>query len=215
MGLKKAKVIMLPTQDSTNIREYGNKQGILYLPTILKQGHLLDGVYCKHLYITTGDEIKDGDWFIHDGYIENDPRTGYELKQASNNFEINYYKHNCQKIIATTDPKITADFSTPGTTFVPQIPQAFIEGYCRKGGIDEVEVEYENGYINNKPVSNGMLKVNSNNEIAINPAKTSWTREEVEDLTRDSYNAGYQTCYCHESNNGEDISLEDWQKANL
>ena len=83
------------------------------------------------------------------------------------------------KIIATTDPKLRNSKytkeelggTTPKIYGLPQIPQSFIEEYCKVGGIDKVLVEYMNGYINNRPVSNGVLKTDSNNCIIIHPVE--------------------------------------------
>lgn len=82
---------------------------------------------------------------------------------------------------------------------LPQPSQAFIEKYCRLGGIDEVLVEYEKIYkycndgkvceCNNprfcKDGRQGIdykLKVDSHNAITIHPIKYSWSKEEVNEL---------------------------------
>lgn len=79
-----------------------------------------------------------------------------------------------------------------GTQSLPQPSQAFIEKYCKVGGIDEVLVEYETIFLpidelpsNQKHVM--ILKVNSNNEIIIHPIKNSWSREEVIKLLETYY----------------------------
>ena len=76
----------------------------------------------QHLYFTTDEEIKEGDWMMN--------LNGDKIYQHFGNggdFE------QWNKIIATTDPELE----------LPQPSQAFIKAYCEQGGFDEVDVEYE------------------------------------------------------------------------
>ena len=75
----------------------------------------------QHLYFTTDEEIKEGDWMMN---LNGD--TIYQHFGNGGDFE------QWNKIIATTDPKLE----------LPQPSQAFIKAYCEQGGIDEVDVEY-------------------------------------------------------------------------
>jgi hypothetical protein len=104
----------------------------------------------NHLYITTDEEIKEGDWIY-----ETDLNT---INQAGKNYKPN---DNDRKIIATTDPKLLSrkgqeikevqeKLNEPfplsvmkNNWYLPQIPQSFIEEYCKAGGIDKVMVEVE------------------------------------------------------------------------
>jgi hypothetical protein len=138
----------------------------------------------QHLYFTTDDKIKDGDWclFFWDGLNGN-------LRQIVN--------RNLRKIIATTDPELTGitkeweefegDWHKSNKLGLPQPSKAFIDKYCKEGGIDEVEVEYERstigghgmtldgefGFIYDNP------KVDSHNTITIHPIKDSYSKEEL------------------------------------
>lgn len=173
-----------------------------------KYGDLSDVSYPKnsqlqHLYITTEDKIKEGDWFI-DNFDK--------LFQANRNYIQNGYcagdKHF--KIVATTDKSlgsVTYDgidkrmIPIHTAHFLPQPSKAFIEKYCKVGGIDEVLIEYYNGcHLCEDDKSQCLslqkqnvtleqdcdtfwkLKVNSHNEITIHPIKENYTREEINEL---------------------------------
>ena len=75
----------------------------------------------QHLYFTTDEEIKEGDWMMN---LNGD--TIYQHFGNGGDFE------QWNKIIATTDPELE----------LPQPSQAFIKAYCEQGGFDEVDVEY-------------------------------------------------------------------------
>lgn len=183
MGIKRKKceVIMLPAiGESTHIRQYGNKQGLLYLPEKLRQGHILDGVLCYHLYITSDDEIKEGDWYIANVFGEKDVQL---FNYKANKVDITYLKNNCKKIIATTDKSLKVNTTilegTGGKLIkvsnLPQPPKAFIEEYVKLGGINEVLVEYYLDQSNSITMNLGDYtpKINSNIEIIVNPIKNT------------------------------------------
>lgn len=114
-----------------------------------------DTNYTPHnIYITTDDEIKEGDWYYW-------PVTKTVQRLKLTEIEKEYGKSlskDCKKIIATTDPEFN----------LPQPSKAFIEEYCKAGGIDEVDVEYlrcwDDGVL--KP-EEAILSLTSNNEIII------------------------------------------------
>jgi len=130
---KRVQVHMLPTEDASCIAFHKLKEeepGLFYStkPSIEKA---FDN---QHLYFTTDEEIKKGDWYL----LGNTPRqsTG-DLGKPDTKW---------LKIIASTDPKLTR----PGKFHItkkfeyklPQPSQAFVKAYCEQGGIDEVDVEY-------------------------------------------------------------------------
>jgi len=119
---KRVKVHMLPTESAENCIVLDGLTGKLnWHQKYFTQEYLKkDNRTSHHLYFTTDEEIKEGDPVVWNDKVE----------RAGNN-------QLGRKIIATTDPKLIKDG-------VAQIPQAFIEKYCRVGGIDEVDVEYEN-----------------------------------------------------------------------
>ena len=110
----------------------------------------------QHLYITTDEEIKEGDWCVRGNKVHRYVRKSMGTLPWL-------------KIIATTDPKLIADG-------VSSIGLKLIQDYCNKGGIDEVWIEcFETmedygKELNPKrpePYHKWKLKLNSNNEIII------------------------------------------------
>ncbi len=183
---KRAKTHLLPTDKSmiAIVKESGLPQ--LFNKEIV-HSKALRPVY---LYITTDEEIQEGDWKLIN-------TLGMELSMpVQHKNGIDYF--NQKKIIATTDLlKLYLPTNEFGASqveeYVPQPSQAFIEKYCKVGGMDEVDVEYELPAIPYKRGANArnieriahhsvfgwIPKVNSNNEITIYPIKDSWTRDEV------------------------------------
>lgn len=194
MELKRAKVIILPTKDKIPAIWLRDDDYLINNETPMSKWWDAIGM---HLYITTNDEIKEGDWF-YSTFNDNQPK----IQQRKGNYTTSFNEH---KIIATTDgslriktggfPKIT---NVPNIIKpLPQPSQVFIEKYCKVGGIDEVNVEYINtikdtftevDFSDKNPVIYNqstteliepILKVNNHNTITIHPIKDSWTREEV------------------------------------
>ena len=140
---------------------------------VTKNGHAWSGsgiqTDIQHLYILSDDEIKEGDWCIKSyGMTEKICKYTTDLGNTA------------KKIIATTDPQIINDFSTSGTTFVPSIPQSFIEKYCELNGkIGTVELEYEEEEHNNPTGKYDTLKISNINEVIVYKIKESWTKKEI------------------------------------
>lgn len=171
---KKCKVIMLPTEN-----RYA-PIGLDCNKTIHENCHLLSD--SQHLYITSYDEIKEGDWYYSNMRTK---EYGVHFCDSKRISELCNKHSECKKIIATTDLNLK----------LPEIPKSFIEKYCKVDGIDEVIVEYEYDEISTKfrnaQIKGGWskylpenaefkLKVNSNNKIIIHPFKDSWNRIELE-----------------------------------
>jgi hypothetical protein len=186
----------------------------------------------QHLYITTDEKIEEGDWYY--GVI-----LGVETVQLCDNkeheIELTATKYLCRKVIASTDPKLKLKVVDRNTCKpiasgimhkykniqLPQIPQQFIKEYCKAGGIEEVDVEYEEymteGWIpsySNPDNSNldqpaeldYRIKVNPDNTINITSIKDSWSRDEVGMLMHRT--AEHVLLY-------SETNLEDWIKENL
>ena len=169
-----AKGHMLPTEDKSNIILKNNLQ-LEYNEVKPSYGLNKLGWKYHHLYITTDEEIKEGDWFYDDLNIPPNMRVK-QLKRAVNYSliredmrqpERERWAH-ARKIIATTNPKLIYSLTCEHAyisggrgmcntmkccgdfmkTKLSQIPQSFIEEYCKAGGIDRVLVEVEVfGYI--------------------------------------------------------------------
>jgi hypothetical protein len=194
---RKAQVVMLPTDKVSDIFNV-NKHKLVYVPSDDTEYTQVFNDRFQHLYFTTDDKIKDGDWclFFWDGLNGNLRQIGSEPQRyfPENGHTFN---RNLRKIIATTDPELTGitkeweefegDWHKSNKLGLPQPSKAFIDKYCKEGGIDEVEVEYERstigghgmtldgefGFIYDNP------KVDSHNTITIHPIKDSYSKEEL------------------------------------
>jgi hypothetical protein len=212
MEKKRCKVVMLPT-DKTN--------GTLWKTTIGQLIHThLSGEYKEkyqpfNLYITSDDKIEEDDWVI-------ETSNSNALEQFAD-YSLNQKSMGCKKIIATTDSelKLSYDGKTPiskdwNGKQLPQIPQKFIEEYCRKGGIDEVDVEYEK-YHDGNFINDGKThaftallrpEVSNDNTINIHPIKDTYTRDEVINKLREYWNETH-------GEGANNQRLIDWIKENL
>lgn len=222
---KKCKVIMLPTTTEPYTMPYsdniptsniikGLTDGVNYSRGIWYKENYSINNYSKqmyqHLYIISDDEIKEGDWV----YWTDPEGLTSDINQVvsiegiivllsyPNHSETECFIDECNKIIATTDKSLMD--RKPPMSYLPQPSKAFIEKYCKVGGIDEVMVEYEGYYpkVDNEEYSyivntlgipfedykqplEYKLKVNSHNEITIHSIKNSRTKEELDIITID------------------------------
>lgn len=145
-----------------------------------------------HLYITSNEEIKEGDRVI-------ETENGNLISQF-NEQSLNQRSMGCRKIIATTDPKLTnliiqgeSDYfnGNDGKTLntnklVSKISQQFIQDYCNKP-VDEVWIEVEPiefGEVDGEMIYDWDFKltINSNNEVIIhNVEEKMYSRGEMEE----------------------------------
>ena len=145
----------------------------------------------QHLYFTTDEEIKEGDWRLY-------YNTGKICKTTKEDLLlIKYYEEECKKIIATTNPELwdtykEALFKQIGNktgVFKIDIPfiEAYIKAYNEGKPITEVLLEQE------RTAPDGMefaappsmwgdfydLKLKSNGSVIVHPVKERmYTREE-------------------------------------
>ena len=197
---KRCKVVMLPTEDESGIYTFAADE-LIFNP----QGECLHTRGNQHLYFTTDEEIKPFEkcWV----FDSEDNSVFYNGREENTKglTHTNFF----HKIIATTDPKLciklhkgeVVDKSYPSKFHyrLPQPSQAFIEKYCKLGGIEYVDVEYTlTQSIKNKLISGNMMKANeshfipevdSHNTITIHAIKDSWSREEVIELLHKSLDA--------------------------
>ena len=221
---KKCQVIMLPTED---------KHALLHDDTSFGTGLGLGSAYSntvtsQHLYIISDDKIEEGDWFIgEENQLVHASREIYEdvfsiIKDANYS---NIWRSK-GKIIATTDKSLKVkdfpELDNSATRSLPQPSQAFIEKYCKLGGIDEVDIEYEYVKIalgGTDLTMQWQLKVNCHNEIDIYSIKDSWSREEVEKLCRNAMFTGELLGKSPEKQTplgkGFDEISDNWVKENL
>ena len=179
----------------------------------------------KYLYITSDEEIKEGDWFYYEAektIMQCTEHNFYFTPELIQNYS------NVYKIIATTDKYITidgydsSDEDSIVKCYLPQPSKEFIEAYIKaynKGNIiTDVAVEYENtvrnrfGEVHIQTINDGeeyikttilissILKVNPDNTINIKQSKDSWNRSEVVELCTKAVIYGFE--HSDEDNNG-------------
>ena len=199
---KECKVVMLPTEDNSVITMFEHDT-LKYNLSLQEKMKGVCGWTNQHLYIISDDKIKEDDWFVwKDNNQINQAGSGRLDLGILNKHLIN---RDVSKIIATTDKSLKLTHSninsikidTKDTNLLSQPSKAFIEKYCKVGGIDKVMVEYEYDELETKfrnaqikgrwakyLPENGefKLKTNSHNEITIHPIKNSYSREEVINL---------------------------------
>lgn len=224
MKTKKAKVIMLPTEYiDIHPGNICNKKGDLYLCKDEEHAKYLANIIktedCNYLYITTDDEIKEGDWCIQETFglgqitIKNDKECFVSKKRCINDgvviTPLINIKDTVKKIVATTDTDLNSRYF-PKKHNVNKIPQQFIEEYCKAGGIDEVLLEMEEfiiqPYFGNKKQFNSLrLKIDSENCVIIHSIEPKlYTKDEVEELI---YNATLI--------DNDEFHFYNWIKENL
>lgn len=185
---KRAKVVMLSTNIKATDRPF--TVGI----TLCNDGKLRIGNPVgtsetrQHLYITSDEEIKEGDWCYSEGINFIFQALAFPLSAK-----------DTKKIIATTDTSLNHQWNNDKTTmiqgYIPQPSQQFIEKYIEKYNkgnvITDVLVEYEEVKIIVNPIINEgfnysfieQLKVNpKDNTITIKKVKDSWNRDELYEI---------------------------------
>jgi hypothetical protein len=228
MADKRSKVIMLPTESRTQIlmnkHKFTPKHGN---PLVLDDGTIDKieerGYIPQHLYFTIDEDIKEGDYIItsHTEDKDKKPRlckvnslklakTKTTLNVKGLAYEDTVFLKDSRKIVVTTDKLIigtskdihpTQDNSS--NIYLPQPSQAFIEKYCKEGGIDEVLIEYVySKCINNCNGDNcenldciclQVPKVDSHNTVTIHSIKNNYSREEVIKLCKSMFNEKFGT----------------------
>ena len=206
---KKAKVVMLPTNQKTNrmiCKDITGQDKIIAIKTKYLMAH--EDYIGHHLYIISDDEIKEGDWFLSDSRGTKQEPPKYRVEQCIKvengwifghieGMEVGHNPDWSKQIIATTEAslEIVSKGINPVYEQLPQPSQQFIEKYIEeynKGNvITDVLVEYElisneeyfGNTINpddNVPYFDERLKINSkDNTITIKKVKDSYSREEV------------------------------------
>ena len=167
----------------------------------------------KHLYVTSDEKPKEGDWVFNE-----------DLQMVF--IQVGVPTGTCEKVIATTDPLLN----------LPIIPQSFVqlyvENYQEGEVIKEVAVEYEectaegcNGagtiatpfweYECSDCNGTGeQLLTNPDNEISIKSVKESWSREEVQALVEEAYLLGYNSKHSAIPDLDEMNELSIWKLKN-
>ena len=213
---KKAKVVMLPTNQQT-------KYLMVYSDVEKTKGKLiLNGLKndeykeYQNFYIISDDEIKLFDWIYNNK--ENIVEQINSKTQLIFVLEENKENQTFKKIIATTDSSLWRPSHKYASDVIllpqpsQQFIQKFVEEYNKGNIITDVLVEYElisnEEYFGNTinpdddvPYFDERLKINlKDNSITIKKVKDSYTREEVENLI---YSAMKDRCY---------TTIAEWKK---
>lgn len=225
---KRAKVVMLPTEESK-----GDFSKERIYPCILKHSWMFDDnqkgkltfVDCnirtptqlQHLYITSDDEIKEGDWYYTPSKrsIEQCIKQLLIIKDSINDIVQ-------LKIIATTDKSLTIKSEKAGeNSWYNPLPQpsnrfiqSYIESYNKGNIITDVNVTYEEYILQhiNKAQENLIRpKINSkDNTISTHRIKNNYTEEEVVQLM---FKFADENALL--SNKEELDTFDNWCKANF
>ena len=191
-------VVMLPTNQAQN-----EDNNTIYLNNFSKELILgwrnarSTNQTVQHLYITSDEEIKEGDWVILNYRIGKsiDKALPACLKNAFHNADFWNAENKTQNlgnkpIIATTDTSLRrmgdgiVDIALGlEISYIPEsFIKYFIEEYNKGNVITKVMVEYvqvpNSVFIQVLEAPYIQLKINSDNTINIKPIKNSWNREE-------------------------------------
>ncbi len=200
---KKAKVVMLPSNEKATIGDLGLSINVLNFAKNNDWINIYNPIK-QHLYIISDDEIKEGDWCL----IDNNKvgkRTNKQVYPNSadgeshlcyyytiNGEEIGYHVSHCKKIISTTDTsleifdkelsdmhsvKVNILLPEPSQQFI----QKYIEEYNKNNIITDVLVEYESDFNScfcTKDICNGN---NCPKKLKINPKDNTITIKIVKD----------------------------------
>lgn len=185
---KKANMVMLPSNEKAHF-------GDIILTPDTKKLLIFQHQNCteiaQHLYITSDEEIKEGDW-VYNSISNELEKWSYKGWIEAPDFEYLGYS----KIITTTDKSLQImnlsqfgnnwkdiPYSQPSKEFI----EAYIKAYNKCKQITKVEVEYESMDISTMTsdtkkhpnLSIETLKINPDNTINIKPTKDSWNREDI------------------------------------
>ena len=175
---KTVKVIMLPTEDvnTSPIVKWGNPGELRLTTTQFNNNGRWKG---QHLYLTSDEEIKEGDWYLFHGGLGLHPKLMQWKEKIT--------KGKRYKIVATTD----TTFFEP-IPYYPKIPQSFIEAYVKaEGKIDEVQVEYDLTVVGVPNLYD--IRTREDNTVIISPIVEYW-KNEMEKCKESPYY--YYITYC-------------------
>jgi hypothetical protein len=175
--LEKAKVHALPTEKAKLVRfKSGNW---FYSKDFLEANSELQP---HHLYFTSDEEIKEGDWVISPDELI------YQAKGQSSND--GYFR----KIVATTNPGLRYDANREFHINIYPISPDFIEAFVREQGIWEVMLEKEEVYnyssygIRHRINPTHQYKLNSQGAVVVHKVKEKvYTREEFRNACRQAW----------------------------
>jgi hypothetical protein len=118
---------ILPTDKPSILHLYTDENGTRLETFEVEYSHTRD---TQHIYITSDEEIKDGDWYL-------DTFNNQRIK-ANEFSDHKHYGNACKKIILTTDQDLIADG-------VQKIDDTFLEWFVQNPSCEEVKIELHIG----------------------------------------------------------------------
>lgn len=215
---QECEVVMIATEKVTNII-YRKNDDILIKKHTGNSALTETDKDFRNIYVTSNEEIKEGDWFIVDNRIHR--CIGHYnhyiciSKDGSSILPI-----SCRKIIATTDETLCLTFNNGKTDLKFVLPKPsdsfiskYIEEYNKGNVITKVLVEYEGIEWLDRPLEY-FVKTDSNNTVTIKKVKDSYSREEVIEIL------GKMRDYCKDGWKGDSLhrvfyDYNNWIKENL
>lgn len=193
---KKTKVVMLPnTKEAIILFNPSNNKLTVRSKHWSVEDCITIGYQTNDLYFLSDEDIKEGDWCIYNGLVH----------QATNYLHKSNQMPHTGKIIASTDKSLG----------LPRPSDSFIKKYCELGGIEYVNVEYENIQTTNDKgniwIDGHKLKVAPDNTVTIKAVKDSWNREEMIEFAKKAYDAGS----FDNTNSMINLTFDKWIEENL
>lgn len=162
MSFKRTKVVMLPTEKSSDII-LRTRDNVIHQRKYYGTAWEDMGDVYQHLYFLSDDEIKEGDWYVNFKVNEKNwdeiipDRVCKADLNKTNEFKVHPYSKYCKKIIATTDKNLiwldksekNPELARPNGLWkcLPEPSEGFIQkfvnAYNSGNPITEVDVEYE------------------------------------------------------------------------
>lgn len=218
---EKCPVVMLPTEKASNhcITKSMTSGKLFYNDTekMARLHSINEGATIQHLYFTTDEEIKEGDYVL---VTLNGGKDYHVWLYLSHNGKRDYSYSDLQgrihkwgilernKIVASTDESLD----------LPRPSNEFLKKFCELNGIQEVLVQVIQEYDKvSCETGEGIeiyyrLKVAPDNTITIKPVQEEklYTRDEVEILLKRAFGVAKSTgCYLDRE------QVKDWIKENL
>ena len=168
---------VLPTDKPSKM--WFNLKGKLVLDTV---NCLYEDIQCQNIYITSDEEIKEGDWLFSsktNNIFKADSIEYLESHNMIEDFDKSFYINSkySKKIILTTDQDLIKDG-------VQTIDDEFLEWFVKNPSYEEVEViDFRDGfYINNETISFPFYKIIIPKEEIL--PEQIWNEEKMEGIKK-------------------------------
>lgn len=205
---------MLPTEKATILYKFEETDKLIF-SNHPNQHELATP---QHLYFTSNEEIKEGDWFICNQSVQQCIEVvkgdyPYKIINRANGEEQYHSKHWKDKVIVATDKSL--GLPEPSKGFL----EVDVDAYNKGKKIEEVLVEMEDfgeedwvgDDYTGEPIwrHDWRIKVKPDNTITIKKVKDSWSKEEIIELFH-KYKIDHDGEGCYYKN-----TLNRWIEQNL